>query len=300
MMYATIQVDLDGIWTIYQHHHIEVSHVDDSVFEQSISRFITLFQQTQIQSTFFVVGSDIENPSNETYLNQIVHAGHELANHTYSHPLNFSRLSFIEKKLEIEKADHLIQKVIQEPVSGFRAPSYAIDRDILNILENMNYRYDSSILPTYWSSMIRLIESGFSIRRSKQTASYGKIQYGRGLLRTYHPDMAFPWKEGNSNIWEVPISVYPLIRTPIHSSFSSRVGWWYFASAIKWLSRLQIPVVFLFHGVDLVDQFVDRRIPRLKWVDSPVEHRIAKFQRMLQWITQNYQVIPTKELVKRI
>ena len=187
MIYATIQVDLDGVWTIYQHHQIEVAHASDPVFEQSIPRFLKLFQQMQIQSTFFTVGSDLEIPSNETWMNQIVSAGHELANHTYSHPLNFSRLSFIEKKNEIDQADRLIRRITNEPVSGFRAPSYAIDRDILNILEQMNYCYDSSILPTYWSRMIRLIESGFSMQRSKQTASYGKIQYGRALLRSYHP-----------------------------------------------------------------------------------------------------------------
>jgi len=61
-MDATIQVDLDGIWTIFQHHGIDVPHYPDSVFNQSISRFLDLFAAENIKATFFVVGSDLEVP----------------------------------------------------------------------------------------------------------------------------------------------------------------------------------------------------------------------------------------------
>jgi peptidoglycan/xylan/chitin deacetylase (PgdA/CDA1 family) len=299
-MYATIQVDLDGVWTIYQHHQIEVPHSPDPVFEQSISRFINLFHTANIHATFFIVGSDLEIPAPAQQIKTIADAGHELANHSYSHPLNFSGLSFAEKKNEIERTETLIQQITGQMVTGFRAPSYAIDCETLTILNDLHYQYDSSIFPTYWSGIIRRFESGFSVPSSKPTASYGKIQYSKAPNRIYHLDRESPWNPGNLPLWEVPMSVYPFIRTPMHSSFSMRISWWYFASAINWLARLKRPVVFVFHGVDLVDRFEDSRIPSVKWILDPVEKRIELFQRMIKCIARNYQIIPTRELIKNI
>ena len=296
-MYATIQVDLDGVWTIYRHHQVEVSHYPDPVFEQSLSRFLALFNTANIKTTFFVVGSDLETPELAHQIKQVADAGHELANHTYSHPLNFSQLTYTEKKNEIERADSLIRDITGQSVIGFRAPSYAIDSETLTILNDLRYQYDSSIFPTYWSGLIRQFETGFSVPSSKASASYGKIQYSRAPNRIYHPDATFPWKPGNLNLWEVPVSVYPLVRIPIHSSFSARLGWWYFASAINWLARLRRSVVFVFHGVDLVDRFEDNRIPKVKWILDPVEERMELFSRMVNFIARKYQIIPTKELV---
>ncbi|MDI6782778.1 MAG: polysaccharide deacetylase family protein [bacterium] len=302
-MYATIQVDLDGIWTIYQHHRVEVSHYPDPVFEQSISRFLELFGGANIKATFFIVGSDLERPAPAHQIKPVLEIGHELANHTYSHPLNFSQLTYAEKKSEIERAAHLIREITGQLVIGFRAPSYAIDGETLTILNDLHYLYDSSIFPTYWSGLLRRFESGFSVPRRDAciaATSYGKIQYSHAPNKIYHPDLEFPWKPGNLTLWEVPVSVYPLVRIPIHSSFSARLGWWYFASAINWLARLKRPVVFVFHGIDLVDRFEDNRIPKVKWILNPVEERMELFSRMIKFIRQKYEIVPTRELIKNI
>jgi peptidoglycan-N-acetylglucosamine deacetylase len=296
-MDATIQVDLDGVWTIFRHHGVEISHASDPVFEQSIPRFLSLFSEFNLHSTFFVVGSDLEIPNATAAIKSIADAGHELANHSYSHPRNFSALSLPEKQAEIEKAENLIRRIIPQPVAGFRAPSYAIDSETITILNDRGYQYDSSVLPTYWSGIIRRVESIGTSTSSKSTASYGRIKYSRAPLHKYHPDPKLIWKPGKSELWEVPVSVYPWIRTPIHSSFSTRIGWWYFATAVNWLARLNLPLVFVFHGVDLVDRFADERIPKVKWISSPVEDRMALFRRMLTYISSKYRIISTQELI---
>lgn len=294
-MEAIIQVDLDGVWTIFQHHGIEVSHTPDPVFEQSVPRFLSLFCEFNLRSTFFVVGSDLEVPVAAAAIKSIAEAGHELANHSYTHPRDFSLLSLSEKQTEIEKTEYLINQIVPSPGFGFRAPSYAIDSDTITILAQRKYRYDTSILPTYWSGLIRSMESKGSSTNSKSYASYGKIKYSRAPLYKYHPDPKLIWKPGSLELWEIPVSVYPFIRTPIHSSFSTRLGWWYFTSAINWLSRLKLPLVFIFHGVDLVDRLEDSRIPDFKWITSPVEERIKLFHQMLSYISSKYQVISTPE-----
>ncbi|MFB3894702.1 MAG: polysaccharide deacetylase family protein [bacterium] len=294
-MEAIIQVDLDGIWTIFQHHGIEVSHAKDPVFEQSVPRFLSLFREFNLESTFFIVGSDLEVPQSAAVIKSIADAGHELANHSYTHPRNFSVLTLSEKQREIEIAERLINRLTEQPVIGFRAPSYAIDSETISILQERGYLYDSSIFPTYWSGVIRSLESRGTAINTKSNASYGKIKYSRAPLNKYHPDPEYIWKSGTRQVWEIPISVYPLIRTPIHSSFAMRFGWWYFTSAVNWLSRLNLPLVFVFHGVDLVDWFEDLRIPKLKWILKPVEERIDLFQRMLSHISSRYRIISTNE-----
>ncbi|MCX7918804.1 MAG: polysaccharide deacetylase family protein [bacterium] len=297
-MFATIQVDLDGIWTIFKYHRIEVAHYPDIVFSQSIFRFLELFHSYNIHATFFVVGSDLENPEVANQVKRLVDAGHEIANHSYSHPLNFSLLSTADKRNEILNADRILRKITGKIVRGFRSPAYAIDTETLMVLTELGYQYDSSILPTHWSWLIRWVESGMALLHFSPSASYGKIKYARAPQTIYHPDLNRFWKKGNSSLWEVPVSVYPYIRTPIHSSFASRIGWRYFASAVNQISRLGLPLIYVFHGVDLVDDFVDDRIPKIKWVCKPLKVRLILFHQMLEYISTRYQIVSTKELIE--
>ena len=49
---------------------------------------------------------------------------------------------------EIERAHELLSEVAGERIQGFRAPGYDISAEILGVLEDLGYLYDSSI---FWS-----------------------------------------------------------------------------------------------------------------------------------------------------
>jgi peptidoglycan/xylan/chitin deacetylase (PgdA/CDA1 family) len=71
----------------------------------------------EVRSTLFVVGSWLE--TNSAYARRFLDAGHELANHTYSHPV-LSSLSASAATTEIVKCRDVLQTLTGVPGKWFR------------------------------------------------------------------------------------------------------------------------------------------------------------------------------------
>ena len=93
---------------------------DDGPTARFTSEVLDLLDQRQVKVTFFVVGRALERDLEVG--RQIVAAGHELGNHTYSHTrLVFQPLSFIRQ--EIERTDELIRQAGHQGEIYFRPPN---------------------------------------------------------------------------------------------------------------------------------------------------------------------------------
>lgn len=105
------------------------------------------------KATFFLVGRAMENLEGYSLVRKALEAGHQLGNHSYSHPF-FSRLSLDKAKSEIEKTDLLLEKVYREAgkinPKLFRFPfgdngcmgckrKNEHKREINSLLENLGY-----------------------------------------------------------------------------------------------------------------------------------------------------------------
>jgi hypothetical protein len=74
---------------------------------------------------------------------EIQSRGHEIASHGYNHKMP-DQLSAADLKMDLADSKNLIEGITGEPVAGYRAPSFAINDDILKIIEDAGYLYDSS------------------------------------------------------------------------------------------------------------------------------------------------------------
>jgi len=85
---------------------------------------------------------------------QMVDQGHEIVNHSYTHPSNiyfhpnerFNQLTTDERETEITKADHVFKDVLGYKPVGFRTPHFGDSHtnDIYGILKKLGYKYSSS------------------------------------------------------------------------------------------------------------------------------------------------------------
>lgn len=66
---------------------------------------------------------------------QVHMAGHEIANHTYSHP-DLTTLTLDEARAELQRADDTIRKVTGTHVSNFRPPFLVLTMIFLGLLQN--------------------------------------------------------------------------------------------------------------------------------------------------------------------
>jgi peptidoglycan-N-acetylglucosamine deacetylase len=127
---------------------------DYSADVEALPELLELLSSYDVKSSFACVGKLIEKYPAEHRL--IVENGHEIINHTYTHPPNdetnpekrFDSLSSNELDDEVAKCHQACKEFLDiEPV-GFRVPHFAVqytDR-IYDILASRNYAYSTSML----------------------------------------------------------------------------------------------------------------------------------------------------------
>ena len=100
-----------------------------------------LTPHSSIKGTFFILGWVAERLPR---LVREIHArGHEVASHGYYHEMCHSQ-SNKELMQDLTDSKKLLEDIIGAEISGYRAPSFSINDDILKIVKDCGYRYDSS------------------------------------------------------------------------------------------------------------------------------------------------------------
>ena len=294
---GTVQVDTDGLWVIFQHFCLPYEAKEDLLFETAVPRFLGLFDSHKIKATFFVVGRDLLYPERLKLLREVVRRGHEIANHSMNHAEGFSFLSYKEKLREIENAERIIQDELGVLTRGFRTPSNDVDSDVLKILEDRGYIYDSSLMPTYYGPLLKRLKFA-SLKITRRNHYLGRFIYGFSSLSPYHPDRNKLWKRGNMRLLEVPISTMPWLRIPYHTSFTFAayqlgLGCSLFDFGYNLTKAASLPLNFVFHTNELSDPILDKRIERQYGLSLPLKEKYIICNRVLSAISEDFNVVTT-------
>jgi peptidoglycan/xylan/chitin deacetylase (PgdA/CDA1 family) len=256
--YCAVSVDLDGLECYYRIHGLAVpTLLRDPVYLAALPRFVELFGRRRIPATFFVVGENARSEIGQETLPQLRAAGHELANHSYTHPYDLFRLDPEAIAREVTEAHEAIAAAVGVPPRGFRAPGYGLSPALLDAVAALDYRYDSSVLPAppYYAAKVAVM----GLMRLGGRRSRSALADPRLLLaptRPYRPDLAAPWRRGQAPLVELPISVLPGLRLPIIGTALTTAPAPLRRALVAALCRA--PVINLeLHGLDLCDAEVD-------------------------------------------
>jgi len=111
-------------------------------------RLLKLFGEHQIEATFFVLGWIAERVPE--LVREIESQGHEIGTHGYSHRM-ITQMTPEEFEQDLKKALDLMATCTEQPMRGFRAPSFTITKQTapwaLDILARHGIEYDSSVFP---------------------------------------------------------------------------------------------------------------------------------------------------------
>lgn len=94
-----------------------------------------------LSATFFILGWIAERLPG--LVREIHSRGHEVASHGYGHTL-CTKESTESLREDLRKSKKLLEDITGTQVHGYRAPSFSITNDILRIIEDSGYTYDSS------------------------------------------------------------------------------------------------------------------------------------------------------------
>ena len=201
----------------------------------NIPKILRMLKEYRVKATFFIVG-EIAKKYPEI-IKIILDEGHEVAFHGWTHePLWASTPEKLRAELKAFKKLH-------PTCIGFRAPSFSLSNKTgwaLKILYEENFKYDSSIFPTW-------------------TPLYGVYE---APIYPYYPSMTnIAGKDDRGSIIEFPMAVYTLfgIKVPIAGGFWLRL--WdlnLIKRGIRKINEKSFPAVIYIHNWEL-----DEGTPRI-------------------------------------
>src|SRR5258708_22339419 len=144
---CAVSVDVDEIPFYHQIHGLAAASAESShaVFDTALLRLEDFARGLELPLTFFVIGSTLGREGNGAKLRALADKGHELGNHTFGHRYDLTRLDGAAMKEEIDKGQAAIEQATGTKPSGFRAPGYTMTDELLGMLENAGFAYDSSV-----------------------------------------------------------------------------------------------------------------------------------------------------------
>lgn len=297
---ANISIDFESLY--HYSETLGLNHPDrDEHYERIVDRFLELFAEFGVRATFFMVGDDVRlKKLSPAMLRQMTDAGHELANHTMTHPHNLSRLSRARKEEEVVSTGKILEDATGQRVVGFRAPCLDIDEEMVDILEQHGYWYESSVLPFYL--------------KQAQEFAYGLLCHGRfrstGGWRNsfapgdpYVPAAGLLHKRGDRAITEVPIATVPFVRVPFYSTVHFALGRKSFDLSYAWLRRTRPLFTYELHSIDLAgcdEDGLRERYPGIErhpCLRQPLAANVAFLKYVLGRFKQDYALETMRHMV---
>ncbi|WP_192987461.1 LysM peptidoglycan-binding domain-containing protein [Carnobacterium mobile] len=110
---------------------------DDGSDGKNVAKILQILTTNKIKATFFITGKAAENHPQK--IKDIVAQGHEIGNHSYSHP-DFSKLSAAQIKTELDKTEAAVKKAAGKSTKPyFRAPFGSVNNETLQAVGNQGY-----------------------------------------------------------------------------------------------------------------------------------------------------------------
>ena len=234
---------------------------------QGIDKILELLRKNETKATFFVVGELLEYKPE--ILDLILDNGHEIGFHTMRH-------SRIDSPNFIEQFDNEVKKfhsLTNGKSKGFRAPSFSLNNNssrVIDILENNNYKYDSSVVPA-------------------KTSLYG---IPNAEVRPYKiKSDNLENNSSNGKIVEFPLLVTKFLGKTLPAgggfylrTLPSRI----ISNALKTYEKKSIPGIFYIHSWELTPEFMPR-IKMSKKDEFITYHNLDKVYNRMEKLLENFQ-----------
>jgi polysaccharide deacetylase family protein (PEP-CTERM system associated) len=153
----------------------------------STRRVLDRLAEADVRGTFFVLGWVAER--HPDLVKAIHRAGHEIGCHSYAHRLIYEQTPQ-QFRVDLRLARLVLENIIGEKVTSYRAPSFSITKQslwALDILIEEGFLFDSSIYPTHHDR-------------------YGIAGTPLGPQRIERPE---------GTLWEFPPPVWSLMKYPL-------------------------------------------------------------------------------------
>lgn len=299
-----VHVDVDSpvpILRFYGHDGSSYPTAElDRFYRKTFERMLGFFEEMGITASLFVVGEDVERSEGCRQALKLAHdKGHELENHSYSHPFGLAKKSFSEIDEEVLRCNELVEDLTGVSPVGFRSPGYSMNNELMERLESHGFSYESS---AFWSIMLPMtgLTQKLFFRNSQLSSGYGAVS--RNLpKRPYYPskeDWTRPADSDARKILELPLPRTPKLGLPFYHSFNL---WVPDGLALASAGAMNDEVlVYLFHLAEFAEPDDGLPAGMLKHpnVQLPYSVKYQRSKRIFERLLERYTPTSTRDLVR--
>lgn len=300
---ATVSLDLDNQWAYMLVHGDPGWESFPSYLDRAVPRILAVLREREMTISFFIVGQDAALAKNREAVARIPAAGHDIANHSFHHLPSIAQRSPQEIDAELARAEDAIEAATGQRPTGYRGPGFSISAALLDTLQRRGYRYDASTFPTFIGPLARrfyqsTVRKGAAGEQDRQTL-YGRWSDG---LRPLRP---FRWGLPAGELLEIPVTTFPLLRTPIHLTYllfllqrSRALALSYFRNALRLCGVTGVAPSLLLHPLDFLG---GDDVPQLKFfpgMSLPGEVKTAFVADVLAELTARFAPLTMRQFAE--
>lgn len=303
---ASISLDLDNQWSYMKVHGDDGWENFPSYLDVFLPLVLDVLDKLEIKITFFVVGQDAAIEKNHQLLRSIVERGHEIGNHSFHHESWLKTYSKEKIEEEIIRAEEAILTATGTRTNMFRGPGFSWSNDLLEVLRKRNYLFDTSLLPTYISPLMRQYYFWKS-KLSKEEKNNRKELFG-SFKEGFYPLKPFKWEfENKRTLQEIPVTTMPVFKIPFHQSYllyisgvSLSLMKLYLRFAIFMCKITGTQPSFLLHPLDLIGK---DHVPSLAFfpgMNIKSERKLKVFDITINTLKKHFELVPMSKFSKRL
>lgn len=298
---ASLSLDLDNKWSYMKTHGDAGWESYPTYLDVVVPRILGFLEERNLKITFFIVGQDASLEKNRKAIASIADAGHEIGNHSFNHEPWLHLYSKEQIQDEFERTESAIADVTGKRPVGFRGPGYSLSPAVLEVMAERGYEYDCSTLPTYIGPLARAYYFLKSPKmsddeREKRKKLFGKLADG---FQTLRPHLV---ATGQKSLVEIPVTTFPLIKTPIHASyllylstFSAGLAKIYWKAALAACRVAGIQPSLLLHPLDFLSGDDVAELKFFPGMTMSIERKLGLVSDFLRIYCDRYDVTSMSE-----
>lgn len=273
--YAVITMDVED----WYHTYFPDYDVDRSqTLLDGLDVALDIMERKNIKGSFFVVGEIAERLRGK--LREMDKAGHDIACHNWVHkrPLSMTADEFVQ---QLQRAKETLEAALGHKIAGYRAPSFGIDDERLEIVRQMGFAYDSSKLKPQLSK-----------------------KYGELRLEGYKE--IFPCIHKKSGFTEFEVSTQKIgpMNMLLGGGYIRMLPWPF----MKWMTQRYLntgkPYVMYIHPIDLSP----KPLPKVKGITFDKylrthlgrKHMVQRFKKIIAMLEKSGYTFVTFEQLRQM
>ena len=309
--YCSITSDIDTLESIYKGQDCARGSYSYAEFAMGLEKFADVLARYKAPATLFMVGRDFQREADHQTILDMHNLGHEIANHSTTHPQGFRHLSLPLMEQEIAEMEESCLALTGRRPVGFRSPGWNVDDQALEILKRRGYTYESSVFPTTAMPLMKLLHWWSQRNRSTvDRSTMGPLRYLCAPTLPYRTGLNRLDRPGEGGLVEFPVTVTPVLRFPFFATVFASTGLKFFHWCLKWLLRWGWPIQFQFHLSDFLDYhhpaLIDQ-VPHLgagqyvpKSLSMTLDEKMELFLPILDALAENYQFVTLENWAQEI